>query len=94
MESKRLFRSEKNRVIAGVCGGLADYLSIDVNIVRVVFLAGLFFGVGTFFWIYLILWVVVPTESQVANENNDTIKKNIEEIKAKVSGLLGGKKAE
>lgn len=95
MESKKLFRSEKDKVIAGVCAGLGNYFNVDVNIVRVVFLAGLIFGLGAFFWIYIILWVVVPTESQVNNDNNDTIKKNVEEIKGKVSDLFGGsKKAE
>ena len=90
MESKRLFRSEKDKVIAGVCSGLAAYFNIDPNLVRVVFVAGLIFGLGAFFWIYIILWVVVPTESQVANDNNDTIKKNVEEIKGKISDLFGG----
>lgn len=64
-EQKKLYRSEKDKVIFGVCGGLGEYFNIDSIIIRVVFIA-LLFGGGAGFLIYLILAVLVPSE-------NDTI---------------------
>jgi len=55
--TKKLYRSKKNRMIAGVCGGLAEYFKVDPVILRVivvVFLPNLF--------LYLILWVIIPED--------------------------------
>ena len=52
----------QNKVIGGVCSGLANYFSVDVAIVRVIFaLALLCFSTG--FWLYLILWIVMPAST-------------------------------
>jgi len=60
---KRLFRSRTERKIAGVAGGLADYLEVDVVLIRALFLLG--FVVGTTgLWLYLILWAITPEERQ------------------------------
>jgi len=57
--SKKLYRSEKNRILFGVCGGLGEYFEIDPVIMRVIFvMLALFSGVG--FIAYLILMIVVP----------------------------------
>lgn len=57
---KRLYRS-RDRVIGGVCHGLANYFHIDVVLVRIIALFMLFcFSAG--FWAYLILWIAVPLE--------------------------------
>jgi len=45
----------------GVCAGLAEYLNMDVTLIRLIFVLGFFFGCS-FGLIYLILWVVVPEE--------------------------------
>ena len=57
-DSRRLLRSS-NRKIAGVCGGLADYLGIDPTVVRIIF-ALLFLFAGGGLLIYLILWLIMP----------------------------------
>ncbi|MEA5078024.1 MAG: PspC domain-containing protein [Anaerolineaceae bacterium] len=57
--SKRLYRSVVNRQLGGVCGGLADYFNIDPTLMRVLFILGLFLGTFTF-WLYLVLWIVIP----------------------------------
>jgi len=58
METKRLYRSRSNRWIAGVCGGLGEYLNIDPIIVRI--LAIIIPGFG---WIaYLICALLIPSE--------------------------------
>lgn len=59
---RRLTRSMTNKVIAGVCGGFANFLNVDPTLVRVVFvflvLAGFFPG----FLAYIISWIVIPAE--------------------------------
>ena len=61
---KKLYRSLTDRRIAGVAGGLANYLGHDVVLIRALFLLG--FVVGTTgFWLYLILWVITPEEPQL-----------------------------
>lgn len=59
MNERRLTRSSRNRVIAGVCGGVAEYFGIDPTIIRVIFvLLGLLAGPGVL--LYLALWVILP----------------------------------
>ena len=56
---KRLYRSKKNRVLAGVCGGIGEYLDVDPVIIRIiwVFLA---LGYGTGVLLYILAWLIVP----------------------------------
>ena len=60
--SGRLERSRSNRVIGGVCGGLADYLDIDATIVRVAMVILGSFGIGIL--IYFVLLVLMPNPGQ------------------------------
>jgi phage shock protein PspC (stress-responsive transcriptional regulator) len=64
--SQRLYRSENDKMLGGVCGGIAAYLRIDSSIVRIVF-ALLTLGFGTGILVYLVLWVVLPPKSMVTN---------------------------
>ncbi len=60
-EAKKLYRSTDNRWLAGVCGGLAKHFDIDPTLVRIVFIALALVGLGGVI-LYLLLWVLVPTE--------------------------------
>ena len=60
MEPKRLYRS-RQRILGGVCGGVADYFNIDKTIARLIF-AALVLAYGTGIWLYLLLWIIVPEE--------------------------------
>ncbi|MBR6830644.1 MAG: PspC domain-containing protein [Tidjanibacter sp.] len=60
MEGKKFYRVSNGK-IAGVCGGIANYLNIDVTVVRIIFLLLLFFAGGGFL-AYLIFWLVAPVE--------------------------------
>ena len=60
-DTKRLYRSKDNRMISGVCAGLAEYVDIDATIVRLLFVLGAFAGLATF-WVYLVMMLVVPEE--------------------------------
>jgi phage shock protein C len=59
--NRRLYRSKDDRMLGGVCGGLGDYLGIDPTIIRILFFI-LIFGGGAGFWIYIILWILIPEE--------------------------------
>ncbi|HPT37849.1 MAG TPA: PspC domain-containing protein [Methanothrix sp.] len=59
--TKKFYRSRKDRVIAGVCGGLAEYFEIDVIIVRL-FALILVLSVGAGFIAYIIAWLAVPED--------------------------------
>ena len=61
-ETKKLYRSRSNRMIVGVCAGLAEFFGIDPTIVRLVFVLGTLFGYGAFIFIYIVLFFVVPEE--------------------------------
>lgn len=61
-ESKKLYRSRNNRMLAGVCSGLADFFGIDPTVVRLIFVAGALLGFGSFVLIYLVMFIVVPEE--------------------------------
>ncbi|WP_081675016.1 PspC domain-containing protein [Daejeonella oryzae] len=65
---KKLYRDQNSKRIAGVCSGLADYLDVDVTLVRIVFL---FAAVATLtgFLAYIILWIAVPAKP--VNFNSD-----------------------
>jgi len=59
MPEKRLYRSKKDRVIAGICGGIAEYSNVDPTIIRLLWV------VGTFLWgagllAYILAWIIIP----------------------------------
>ncbi len=69
MSEKRLVRSRGNKMLAGVCGGLAEYLNVDPVIVRLAaVLLTLWNGVGLL--IYLVLALLMPQESEIAPKAN------------------------
>ncbi|HCK67405.1 MAG TPA: hypothetical protein DHW49_14180 [Anaerolineae bacterium] len=59
-EYKTLTRSKSNRMIAGVCAGLGDYLNMDPTIVRLLFVLGFFTFNGAMLLVYLIMAIVTP----------------------------------
>jgi phage shock protein C len=59
--AKQLLRNESNKMIAGVCSGLADYFGVDPTLVRIGFvIATVAFGIGVL--PYIILWIVIPKQ--------------------------------
>jgi phage shock protein C len=59
MEPRRLYRSQKNKMIAGVCGGYAEYFDVDPVIMRLLFVLLAFFG-GSGFLIYVASMILLP----------------------------------
>lgn len=62
--SKRLYRSSKNKMVGGVCGGLAEYFNIDPVIFRIIFVILLLPGGLPGFIPYLVLWLIVPLDTK------------------------------
>ena len=61
---KKLYRSTDQRIIAGVCGGIAEYFNIDVTIVRLIAVFLLLPGALPGFLPYIIMWIVVPSKEK------------------------------
>lgn len=78
-EPKKLYRSANDRIIAGVCGGLGKYFSIDPVIFRILFvLLTLLHGAGII--IYIIMIIVIRRENDPRITDNDTIKEGIQDL--------------
>ena len=70
---KKLYRSRKDEHIAGVCGGIAEYLGIDSTIVRLLFVAFALAG-GPGILVYIILALVVPEEPEFVQAGAEKAK--------------------
>jgi phage shock protein C len=68
-------RSRQNRVLGGVASGLADYLTIDPIIIRILFVVSVFFG-GIGILLYLIMWIVIPEEKLFSETNTNSFDAN------------------
>ena len=88
IKSKRLYRSETDKVIGGVCSGLANYFGIDVVVVRIIF-AILFFSFGFGLLPYIILWVAVPSaaSTQIGSPRKKLFRDNDDKI---IGGVCSG----
>jgi phage shock protein C len=58
-EPRKLYRSRNHRMVAGVCGGLAEYFNIDATLIRALFVLLAVFG-GSGLLIYIVMWIIVP----------------------------------
>ncbi len=63
METKRLQRSKTERMIGGVCGGLANYFDVDATIVRLLFVLSFFFLYPGTILVYVLLLIIMPEEN-------------------------------
>ncbi|MFU8843194.1 MAG: PspC domain-containing protein [Bacteroidales bacterium] len=69
MEQNRLYRSRKNSVISGVCGGLGKHLNLDPVLVRVLFVITVILAGGGLL-VYIVLWIVIPLEPENPSNAN------------------------
>jgi phage shock protein C len=89
MEPRKLYRSKTDRMVSGVCGGLAQYFSIDVTLVRLLFLLLLVFGGGGFF-IYIVLAIIVPEEGSTADTPQEVMQANAQDFASRARELGQG----
>lgn len=90
MANNRFYRDSKNKVLGGVCSGLANYFNLDVALLRVLFVvAFLFASFG--FWLYIILWIVAPTDGQqTMDQESETKQMPVSESVSATSSLIAG----
>jgi phage shock protein PspC (stress-responsive transcriptional regulator) len=62
---RHLQRNLRRRRLGGVCAGIADYLGVDVTLVRFLFVLSIFFSASLTLWIYLALWFLLPASSDL-----------------------------
>ncbi len=73
-QAKRLYRSRKNRMIAGICGGLAEYLNLDPVLIRIAWVALTFLG-GSGLFIYIVGIIIIPENtSQIVDSEHPPVK--------------------
>lgn len=74
----KLCRSAKDKVIAGVCGGLGEYLRVDPVVFRILFVLAGINGVGLA--VYIILWLLIPMEQVAYPSQQQMMRQNVEEM--------------
>lgn len=91
--TERLYRSGREKMIGGVCGGLADYFSVDVTLVRLIVVVAAFAG-GVGFLAYLAAWVIVPVNpnehgGQINHHGRDMgeVDGTVSEVKDATKGI-------
>ena len=85
-EPRRLYRAANDKVLGGVCAGLANYLRLDPAVVRILFVL-ISFGWGFGFLLYIILWIVLPTRALVANARKRLYRNPDDRV---IAGVAGG----
>ena len=69
---KRLYRSRKDRIVGGVCAGLAAYIDADPSLIRLVWIVVTLISLGTGLIVYLAAWIIIP-ESPEESTKQTTI---------------------
>jgi phage shock protein C len=64
--AQRLYRSRTERMIWGVCGGIAEYVGLDPTVIRVICVVGLVFGIFPVALAYVILAIIIPVQPEAA----------------------------
>ncbi len=86
---KKIYRSQKNKVIGGVCGGIGEYFDIDPVLIRLIFII-LFFSAGVGFLGYIIAWIIIPEKPlDKANIEVENDEETIKRKKAKRTKVIG-----
>ncbi len=88
MATRRLYRSRKEKVIAGVCGGLAEYFGIDPVLVRLLMVLLFIYGVGLI--LYILAWIMIPQEPAegVVEEVVETDEKEEKRKREKIGAAI------
>jgi phage shock protein C len=86
----RLERSNTNRVIGGVCGGIAEYLAVDATLVRVGVVIATILTAGFGILLYIVLLVLMPQPGQPAPFTGRTATSTVAETTARAEGDASG----
>jgi phage shock protein C len=89
MAERRLTRSQTNRMLGGVCGGLGEYFGIDATFVRLFFVL-LVFGEGAGLLIYFLLWLILPVEGSQVGDLGSNVNRSAQEISERAREIGAG----
>jgi len=64
VEIKRLYRVKKDRILGGVCGGIADYFNADPSIIRLIWIGLTLLSMGAGIILYIIAWIIIPEKEE------------------------------
>lgn len=81
----RLYRNADDKIIAGVCSGLANYLGIDPVVMRIIFVL----LIAPLFWVYILLWLIIPSTSIKSNITKRLYRSADDKVIGGVCGGLG-----
>src|SRR4051794_14386229 len=92
--NNRLYRSTSEAVFGGVAAGIARYFGIDPILVRIAFVLGTLMT-GFLFFVYLLLWAVLPSPASTATQVGDIVRENVNELTGRLrpeqaGGATGG----
>ena len=73
-KDKRLYRSQRDRKLAGICAGLADYINVDPVLMRVLWVAFAFLSAGVALLLYLALIFIIPNEDELPRRETPSIR--------------------
>lgn len=79
----RLYRNADDKILGGVCSGLANYLGIDPVVMRILFVV----FIGALFWVYIVLWIIVPSQSAQSNITKRLYRSADDKV---IGGVCGG----
>lgn len=79
----RLYRNADDKILGGVCSGLANYLGIDPVVMRIVFVL----LIGALFWVYILLWIIIPSKSVQSNITKRLYRSTEDKV---IGGVCGG----
>jgi phage shock protein PspC (stress-responsive transcriptional regulator) len=85
-EPRRLYRAGNDKILGGVCAGLANYLRLDPAIVRIIFVL-ITFGWGAGVLLYIILWIALPTRSLTVNTRKRLYRNSDDRV---IAGVASG----
>lgn len=78
MAENRLYRSETDKILGGVCGGIAEVYDLDPSMVRLLTIFIELITAGSAILLYLIAWLIIPTESEVQDRNSVAVEEEEE----------------
>ena len=79
----KLYRNADDKILGGVCSGLANYLGIDPVVMRIIFVL----LIGALFWVYILLWIIVPSKSVQSNITKRLYRSTDDKV---IGGVCGG----
>jgi len=76
MIKKKLYRSKKEKMIGGVCGGIGEFLEIDPTIIRIIWAFVTILSIGIGIIAYILAWIIIPEKQTLKQSKKSRKKKN------------------